>query len=104
MRANSQNSELNTWTYTADLVLTGRRAHVEVVFADLQRKYGDNLEVVKGPFQHRGSWGFAAGLPRESPASAAGSSPGLPRVKRWGGSALDLAFRRVLQWLGKVIL
>jgi hypothetical protein len=26
-----------------------------VVFADLQRKYGDNLEVVKGPFQHRGS-------------------------------------------------
>jgi hypothetical protein len=65
--AKPQSNELDTWTYTADLVLTGRRAQVEVVFADLQRKYGDDLEVVKGPFQHRASLGFAAGLPRVFP-------------------------------------
>jgi hypothetical protein len=67
MQTGSQDAEPRTWTYTADLVLTGRRAQVEVILADLQRKCGDDLEVVKGPFQHRGSWGSAAGLPRGFP-------------------------------------
>jgi hypothetical protein len=53
VHTDSQSSDLDTWT---SLVLTGRRAQVEVILADLQRKYGDDLEVVKGPFQHRGSW------------------------------------------------
>jgi hypothetical protein len=84
MRANSHNTELDTWTYTADLVLTCRRAHVEVVFADLQRKYGGDLEPAKFASQHRGSWGCAAGSPRGS-LRCAPVSPGFPGVGGWGG-------------------
>jgi hypothetical protein len=84
VHTDSQTSELNTWASPASLVLTGPRAQVEVVFADLQRKYGDDLEVVKGPFQHRGSRGRAAGLPRGIPRVDHGFLRGFHREKRWG--------------------
>jgi hypothetical protein len=53
---NPETGRADLWTYTASPVLNGPRAQVEVILADLQRHHWAFPEVVKGPFQHRGSW------------------------------------------------